>query len=86
MSRGTRSRPVVAAPHEVAEALGSPTRETILYENLGKHAYEITCILERRPRSVLDVGGGLGVNLLCFRRLLGPGPALILVDRFSEYT
>lgn len=74
-----------AALEAVAEEMGGPARETILFENRGKHLVELELILGLDPGSVLDVGGGLGVNLLCLRRLLGPEPRLVLVDRFREY-
>ena len=57
----------------VAEEFGSPARETIVFENLGKHVLEIDLILRSLPGGgrVLDVGGGLGVNLLAIKRLRG---------------
>jgi SAM-dependent methyltransferase len=78
---------IIASLHEVAEAFGSPARETILYENEGKHITETELILERAlaDHPIVDVGGGLGVNLLCLRKLLGPEARLVLLDRFAEY-
>ena len=81
-----RRRELEAVVRAVAEELGSPARETILFENFGKHVYELGRVLDLAGSSIMDVGGGLGVNLLCLRRLLGPGPRLVLVDRFWEYT
>lgn len=73
---------------DVAEGFGSPGRETLLYEVLGTHADEIALLLNLLPSAaprILDVGGGLGVNLLAMRRLL-PDAELCLIDNFEEYT
>lgn len=78
-------RRIRSVVREVAEEFESRARETILHENFGKHCYEIGLMLDCAPHSVLDVGGGVGFNLLCLRRVLGSGPRLVLVDRFLEY-
>ena len=72
---------------DIAESFGSPARETILFANFGKHLEEIKMIVSnvRGNADILDVGGGLGVNLLAIRELLGKNPSLFLFDRFEEY-
>ncbi|MFC1948659.1 class I SAM-dependent methyltransferase [Chloroflexota bacterium] len=71
---------------QVAEMFGGEGRNTILFENFGKHAFEISMIMKNCTQGgeVLDVGGGLGVNLLSLRKLDG-SLKLHLVDRFDEY-
>ena len=73
--------------HDIAEDFGLPARNTILFANFGKHLEEIKMIIEsiHIKGAVLDVGGGLGVNLLAIRKLLGENPSLFLLDRFEEY-
>ena len=70
----------------VANDFGEPARSTILYENGLKHAFEIDLIRKHVAPgdAIVDVGGGLGVNLICLRRQ-GHTGRLVLVDRFSEY-
>lgn len=72
----------------VATELGSPARETILFENAGKHLLELTLISAALPPRgrLLDVGGGLGVNLLALRGAGARDEELVLLDRFDEYT
>ena len=72
---------------DIAEDFGPPARDTLLFANLGKHLEEIKMILSNfnSDGAILDVGGGLGVNLLAVRKLLGESPALFLLDRFEEY-
>ena len=72
---------------DIAEDFGPPARNTLLFANLGKHREEIKMILSNfnDRGAILDVGGGLGVNLLAIRKLLGESPALFLLDRFEEY-
>jgi SAM-dependent methyltransferase len=73
--------------HNIAEDFGPPARDTILFANFGKHLEEIKMIIGSIPSNgaILDVGGGLGVNLLAIRKLLGESPSLFLFDRFEEY-
>lgn len=82
---GTSRESIVQVLESVAADLGPPAQETILLENRGKHLHEIRWLLARPRASVIDIGGGVGVNLLCVRRLVGPGPRLVLVDRLREY-
>jgi SAM-dependent methyltransferase len=71
---------------EVADQFGDKARATILMENFGKHVLELELILRSLPDDgrMLDLGGGVGFNLLCLRRLV-PRAQLVLVDRFVEY-
>lgn len=71
----------------IASMFGSAARDTIVLNNLGKHRFEIRQMLAMLSPGdrVLDVGGGMGVNLLCLQQLLpGLGEAA-LVDSFAEY-
>lgn len=73
------------ALERVAERFGDEARRTILLDNRGRHLLALDLILEGgAPASVLDVGGGLGVNLQVLREL-DDGARLALVDRFEEY-
>jgi 2-polyprenyl-3-methyl-5-hydroxy-6-metoxy-1,4-benzoquinol methylase len=81
---------VADALTEVAKELGQPALDTICLENFGKHHFEITLLLDLQRKSgdhaqILDAGGGMGVNLLCLRKLCNPNVALSLVDQFEEY-
>ena len=75
-----------AAVEAAADRFGGQARETILGENLGKHARELDYILDRLPSggTAVDLGGGVGVNLLALR-LMGSSARLVLIDRFEEY-
>jgi len=82
------SADIEAKLSEIAEAFGRPAKQTLLFENYGKHVSEIYLILKnlgKRAR-ILDLGGGLGVNLLCLRKLYGKDIGLYLIDQFEEYT
>ncbi|NQT72528.1 MAG: methyltransferase domain-containing protein [Chloroflexi bacterium] len=83
-----RKQEISQALYHVSNTFGQSAKDTILYENHGKHVYEIDMILSHMEESsrLLDLGGGLGVNLLCIRQLLGSSVELHLVDRFDEYT
>jgi SAM-dependent methyltransferase len=71
---------------EVAQAFGEPARSTIRFENWFKHLLELQLVSDVLPEAgtLIDVGGGLGVNLICLRRL-GYRGRLVLIDRFAEY-
>jgi len=79
-------REVVAALAEVAERLGGSACDTLLLEHPDKHVGEVRLLDRMLPRAghVLDVGGGLGVNLACLARVR-PDVHSALVDRFAEY-
>lgn len=82
---------VAQAIRQVAHSFGSPAEETICLENFGKHEVEVGLILDGQrivgdSARILDVGGGLGVNLQALRRLCPPSVELMLVDQFDEYT
>jgi SAM-dependent methyltransferase len=71
-----------------AGELGGPARETIVCEYYDKHLLELRLIdgaLGGAGGSVLDIGGGLGVNLHCLKEVR-PDVRAVLVDRFEEYT
>jgi SAM-dependent methyltransferase len=70
----------------VAAQFGEPALSTILFENWFKHLHELQLIRAHLPETgtLTDVGGGLGVNLICLRRL-GHRGKLVLLDRFVEY-
>lgn len=53
----------------VAKEFGKNAKNTILYDNFGKHKLELTLILQKEHKclNVLDIGGGMGINLLCLR-------------------
>jgi SAM-dependent methyltransferase len=70
-----------------ARRLGGAAHDTILYEYFDKHLAELALIdaaLPARGGAVLDIGGGLGTNLYCLRRVRADVRA-VLVDRFEEY-
>lgn len=73
---------------KVAKTFRSPAKDTILFENYGKHLFEINLILQNLGEGgrILDVGGGVGVNLLCIQELVEQGLELYLIDKFEEYT
>jgi SAM-dependent methyltransferase len=72
---------------DLARSFPEHARNTMLYENEGKHLHEIARIIEfcPEPARILDIGGGVGVNLLVLVRL-GLRYDLFLLDRFEEYT
>jgi SAM-dependent methyltransferase len=86
--RQERRRALNTILERVAAEYGPPAEETILGENGGKHVFELETLLDLAPRGgrVLDVGGGLGVDLLCLHEAVGDELELHLVDRFVEYT
>jgi len=71
---------------EVAELFGGDARDTILFENFDKHRTELALIRRglARDGALLDLGGGVGVNLVCLRRS-GHRGRLVLVDHLREY-
>ena len=71
----------------VASRFSSSAKDTIILENSGKHLFEINIIIRNINKSsrILDVGGGMGVNLLCIKELLNKETSLYLIDRFEEY-
>jgi ubiquinone/menaquinone biosynthesis C-methylase UbiE len=86
-NRSLTKKEVTSALHQVAGMFGPAGRKTILAENFGKHLFEVETIFEKCKQGgkVLDVGGGMGVNLLSLRKL-DRSLELHLVDRFEEYT
>jgi SAM-dependent methyltransferase len=84
-SQAVTSDEVLARLFNVARDFDGPARDTLLFHNRGKHLVEISLILEHLPPggSVLDIGGGMGVNLLAVSGLRQA--KLHLIDRFEEY-
>jgi SAM-dependent methyltransferase len=83
--RVTSDRQIRTAIAEVAVSFGGVAAETIVYENERKHLQEVRDILRNGlDVSVVDLGGGVGVNLLVLRKLRHSG-RLVLVERFDEY-
>ncbi|MEX1184510.1 MAG: methyltransferase domain-containing protein [Gemmatimonadota bacterium] len=82
----TDRRSIEAALQAVADDFGGEAKPTILFENGRKHVREIQRIIAALPLNgtLLDVGGGLGVNVLAVRRLR-PDTKLLLADGFVEY-
>ena len=72
---------------EISKIFKSPANNTILYMNLGKHLQEISFILDYSGdnQRILDIGGGLGVNLIAIKKILSKNSSLFLIDRFEEY-
>ncbi len=72
----------------VADEFGGAAHDTIMFENFGKHLFELKLIADHLPANgrLLDVGGGVGVNLMTLRKLGYGGAALHLMDQFEEYT
>lgn len=77
------SSSILRALSVVADRLSPEAAETALLENGGKHVHEVAAI-QAAGSDVVDLGGGVGVNLLVLREL-GHQGRLALVDRFSEY-
>lgn len=78
---------IKTALEEIAKKLGQPANNTIMLEAYGKFAFEIDLILKNigsDKAKILDIGGGMGVNLLCVKKIL-PKAELFLIDRFNEY-
>lgn len=73
---------------EVASKFNNAAQKTIISENSGKHLFEITIILRnfKKKGAILDVGGGMGINLLCINKLLDKNAKFFLIDKFEEYT
>lgn len=57
--------------YRVADRFGQRARQTIICQCEGKHLLEIGLILRRIREGIriLDVGGGMGINLLCLNEL-----------------
>lgn len=72
---------------EVAQLFGPKAAETILYKCAGKFILEIEMMLRncKEKGRILDVGGGMGVNFLCLKKL-NKDLELHLIDKFDEYT
>jgi len=72
----------------IAARFSNAAKDTIIFENSGKHLFEINIIIKNlnKDGKILDVGGGMGINLLCIKELLNKNSGLYLIDRFEEYT
>lgn len=73
----------------IANSFAEPARSTILL-NCKKHLNELKQIIqnihEDRCTKILDVGGGMGINLLCLKKIFGQRVDATLIDKFDEYT
>lgn len=71
---------------EVMALFEPSARDTLQKANYGKHIFETELILKySKPDSkILDIGGGVGVNLMNICKLR-KHCALSLIDRFEEY-
>lgn len=78
---------IANALRKVAHLFAPKVAEAIINKNTGKHLIEIQMILSncKEEGRILDVGGGMGVNLLCLKRL-NENLDLYLIDKFDEYT
>jgi len=86
MKRLGRAAMLDAVRH-VAGHFDAHARQTILCENIEKHIQEIALITDGASGldgGVIDIGGGLGINLLVLRKLDWTGQ-LVLVDKLTEY-
>lgn len=72
---------------QIADLFGEKAQETLKYSNKGKHPFEIDQMIRRcnEQSRILDVGGGIGVNLICISKM-NPNHDLYLIDKFEEYT
>jgi len=79
---------IINTIQNVAENFDLVAKNTILNQNLEKHYNEIKTIIRltdnRNNIKILDVGGGMGVNLLTLSKLKH-GEEFRLIDRFDEY-
>ena len=79
-------RPPVAridsAINEIAAMFGAPAQDTIVLNNMGNHRFEIGLMLAALSPGdrLLDVGGGMGVNLLCLKRLFPDLAEAVLIE------
>lgn len=71
---------------EVADNFGGKAKEYITEKVFGKHLLELKLILENCGEGgrILDVGGGLGVNLLTIEKINNK-LELYLLDKLEEY-
>jgi SAM-dependent methyltransferase len=81
------SRQLADLLRKLGDTLGQPAKDTLLYENLGKHLFEMQLLsrhLRGKSRSVVDIGGGLGVNLTCLAQIRDDFD-LSIIDSYEEY-
>lgn len=71
---------------EVAELFGGAAKEYITEKVFGKHLLELEFILQTcdTDSRIVDIGGGLGVNLLTLKRI-NSSFDIYLLDKFEEY-
>jgi len=71
---------------ETANMLGGKSKEYIIEKVFGKHLLELDLILKNcgENSKILDVGGGLGVNLLTLKKI-NKNLDLYLLDKLEEY-
>ena len=88
MKRKIVKREIQNTVRQVAKSFDKPLENAIILENEGKYCFEIDLVLKRvfKGIRILDVGGGMGVNMICLQKLITEDSELFLVDRFEEYT
>ncbi|MCR4321967.1 MAG: class I SAM-dependent methyltransferase [Candidatus Brocadiaceae bacterium] len=71
---------------ETADIFGGKSREYIIEKVFGKHLLELEWILQNCGNSgrVLDVGGGLGINLITLKKI-NKNLDVHLIDKLEEY-
>lgn len=81
-----RREQIEAVFSEVMDLFEPCARDTLKKINYGKHIFETEIILKysMSDSKILDIGGGVGVNLMNIRKLR-KHCALSLIDRFEEY-
>jgi len=72
----------------IATEFDEVPRNTIMYDSLHKHINEVSLLYElignlKKPK-ILDIGAGMGVNLLTLSKLKLDS-SLNIIDRFDEY-
>mgnify|MGYP001620063409 CR=1 FL=1 len=69
--KGLSKKDIAPFLSETADIFGGKSREYIIEKVFGKHLLELEWILQNCGNSgrVLDVGGGLGINLITLKKI-----------------